>query len=81
MKWGPWVVAGLLAIAIVWFSWMFRYEQFRGAPWYFLDRWTGELVYADGTELERISLRRAPAAKGNPFSDLIPARPGRFRAD
>ena len=60
MKWGRWAIAVLFALAAVWFSWMFRYEPFGDDPRYFLDRWTGESVYADGKEVERISLRHDP---------------------
>ena len=77
MKWSPWAIAMLLAIAAVWFSWMFRYVPIGEA--FFLDRWTGELV--SGFDGERFALNARRSTAPNPFSDLIPTKQGRSRAD
>lgn len=41
----------------LWAGWLFRFEGDRG--FYYLDRWTGELVEGDGDAHYRYSLRRA----------------------
>ncbi len=51
-----WAFTASVLAAVGWFSWMFRYEQVSGSPWFFLDRWTGQLVIADGKDFERIPL-------------------------
>ena len=61
MRLNPHVLwATLFIIFAVWFSWLFRYDQFDQSPWYFLDRWTGQLVLTGDKKLERFSLRHDP---------------------
>ena len=54
---------GFLTATVLWGSWFFRYDQFDKEPWFFLDRWTGQLVIVGDVvggkyEVERIHISK-----------------------